>query len=199
KHTALHFFFQAEDGIRDFHVTGVQTCALPISSARVVPAPTSTTSHRLRSTRKIRRSASPPRSPETPRRSWTAPSTDDTKFVRIHGRPVCGYGYRSARSRGVVMATTVDGGGDARRDRRHTTAGAGTPALAPAVEIDQTSANIASIGTRSTAPTAYRASTTSATSSAQPRGSATATAPASRASSLTRSGSTPGARNNMPT
>src|SRR5690606_40113610 len=26
------FFFQAEDGIRDFHVTGVQTCALPISS-----------------------------------------------------------------------------------------------------------------------------------------------------------------------
>src|SRR5690606_39344495 len=33
--TRLHldcffFFFQAEDGIRDFHVTGVQTCALPI-------------------------------------------------------------------------------------------------------------------------------------------------------------------------
>src|SRR5690606_39733172 len=28
------FFFQAEDGIRDFHVTGVQTCALPISRDR---------------------------------------------------------------------------------------------------------------------------------------------------------------------
>src|SRR5215208_4169821 len=27
----LFFFFQAEDGIRDGHVTGVQTCALPIS------------------------------------------------------------------------------------------------------------------------------------------------------------------------
>src|SRR5690606_28819403 len=27
---ALNFFFQAEHGIRDFHVTGVQTCALPI-------------------------------------------------------------------------------------------------------------------------------------------------------------------------
>src|SRR5690606_41120882 len=27
------FFFQAEDGIRDFHVTGVQTCALPICYA----------------------------------------------------------------------------------------------------------------------------------------------------------------------
>src|SRR6266702_3394707 len=26
------FFFQAEDGIRDCHVTGVQTCALPICS-----------------------------------------------------------------------------------------------------------------------------------------------------------------------
>src|SRR5690606_40647037 len=26
------FFFHAEDGIRVFHVTGVQTCALPISS-----------------------------------------------------------------------------------------------------------------------------------------------------------------------
>src|SRR2546427_5881305 len=27
------FFFQAEDGIRDLTVTGVQTCALPISAA----------------------------------------------------------------------------------------------------------------------------------------------------------------------
>src|SRR5690625_7926467 len=26
----FHFLFQAEDGIRDGHVTGVQTCALPI-------------------------------------------------------------------------------------------------------------------------------------------------------------------------
>src|SRR5690625_5746257 len=43
------FFFQAEDGIRDGHVTGVQTCALPIStvvwnilpprSAAIVPPP----------------------------------------------------------------------------------------------------------------------------------------------------------------
>src|SRR5258706_8777343 len=44
------FFFQAEDGIRDWSVTGVQTCALPISggrerlrhvSRRGDPAPTS--------------------------------------------------------------------------------------------------------------------------------------------------------------
>src|SRR5690606_39739452 len=36
-------FFQAADGIRDFHVTGVQTCALPISgcggSRRRSPTP----------------------------------------------------------------------------------------------------------------------------------------------------------------
>src|SRR6266702_6985540 len=37
----LVFFFQAEDGIRDGHVTGVQTCALPIfinraSSGRIL-------------------------------------------------------------------------------------------------------------------------------------------------------------------
>src|SRR3989440_7176127 len=35
----LFFFFQAEDGIRDLIVTGVQTCALPISLPvrRLVP------------------------------------------------------------------------------------------------------------------------------------------------------------------
>src|SRR5438876_7656138 len=30
-----YFFFQAEDGIRDGRVTGVQTCALPISLALI--------------------------------------------------------------------------------------------------------------------------------------------------------------------
>src|SRR5262249_59249132 len=33
---ALFFFFQAEDGIRDWSVTGVQTCALPISGATAI-------------------------------------------------------------------------------------------------------------------------------------------------------------------
>src|SRR2546430_7643549 len=32
----IFFFFQAEDGIRDLTVTGVQTCALPILEARLV-------------------------------------------------------------------------------------------------------------------------------------------------------------------
>src|SRR5256885_6594411 len=31
------FFFQAEDGIRDYKVTGVQTCALPIFAASTSP------------------------------------------------------------------------------------------------------------------------------------------------------------------
>src|SRR5256884_1949574 len=31
---SVFFFFQAEDGIRDVAVTGVQTCALPISEAQ---------------------------------------------------------------------------------------------------------------------------------------------------------------------
>src|SRR5690554_7837933 len=33
------FFFQAEDGIRDADVTGVQTCALPIFSSRKTSSP----------------------------------------------------------------------------------------------------------------------------------------------------------------
>src|SRR2546429_5581689 len=34
----LFFFFQAEDGIRDVAVTGVQTCALPILGSGAIPA-----------------------------------------------------------------------------------------------------------------------------------------------------------------
>src|SRR5205807_9204308 len=35
---SLIFFFQAEDGIRDYKVTGVQTCALPICPPPHSPA-----------------------------------------------------------------------------------------------------------------------------------------------------------------
>src|SRR5207247_7734069 len=35
---SVFFFFQAEDGIRDPLVTGVQTCALPISFITVPPS-----------------------------------------------------------------------------------------------------------------------------------------------------------------
>src|SRR2546430_10265620 len=39
---AVFFFFQAEDGIRDLTVTGVQTCALPISKGLAFSAVTTT-------------------------------------------------------------------------------------------------------------------------------------------------------------
>src|SRR5699024_9964229 len=49
---ACHFFFQAEDGIRDRNVTGVQTCALPIygqphNTAHATPARLTHTRFRL--------------------------------------------------------------------------------------------------------------------------------------------------------
>src|SRR5262249_59225417 len=43
------FFFQAEDGIRDWSVTGVQTCALPILGTR--PRPNRCCQRRLTMTR----------------------------------------------------------------------------------------------------------------------------------------------------
>src|SRR5699024_5566935 len=42
------FFFQAEDGIRDRNVTGVQTCALPISSTTRSPISTTISADRPR-------------------------------------------------------------------------------------------------------------------------------------------------------
>src|SRR5690606_40937932 len=44
------FFFQAEDGIRDFHVTGVQTCALPIFRPVVAIASAAVTASALPNT-----------------------------------------------------------------------------------------------------------------------------------------------------
>src|SRR5690606_17396193 len=56
-HVFLVFFFQAEDGIRDFHVTGVQTCALPISSRVRGAGPCRAAGARYRRRRAPRRGA----------------------------------------------------------------------------------------------------------------------------------------------
>src|SRR5205085_6415026 len=48
----VFFFFQAEDGIRDLTVTGVQTCALPISFSR---SPTSSSAAPSRKCPALRR------------------------------------------------------------------------------------------------------------------------------------------------
>src|SRR5699024_11436383 len=74
------FFFQAEDGIRDRNVTGVQTCALPISSANDGPEPTGSSSTRTTSSTPIcstgRSSCGPARPHEldsgTSTRRWQA-------------------------------------------------------------------------------------------------------------------------------
>src|SRR5204862_4930478 len=55
------FFFQAEDGIRDLYVTGVQTCALPISH--------SPRGGRRRRGRPRRRAGRAPRPSSAPERS----------------------------------------------------------------------------------------------------------------------------------
>src|SRR5947209_20135763 len=49
------FFFQAEDGIRDIGVTGVQTCALPISGDHRARAPAGRRRHRRTQRRDRRR------------------------------------------------------------------------------------------------------------------------------------------------
>src|SRR5215468_9821569 len=51
---ANFFFFQAEDGIRDRDVTGVPTCALPISTATCPPTPSAASCWRAGSGRTIR-------------------------------------------------------------------------------------------------------------------------------------------------
>src|SRR5690606_41205087 len=63
---ALFFFFQAEDGIRDFHVTGVQTCALPISIESLEKALPGVVSP---SSRVAARRKKPPRAVTRPARS----------------------------------------------------------------------------------------------------------------------------------
>src|SRR2546422_11610429 len=92
------FFFQAEDGIRDVAVTGVQTCALPIfGSVRRARAPWVEPARRtdptLRSTVRVRRSEE--RSVEKECRSQWSPyhskkkNTAEevpTKRPRMHAR-----------------------------------------------------------------------------------------------------------------
>src|SRR5438874_3128536 len=75
------FFFQAEDGIRDLYVTGVQTCALPISKASfattktAIPAPQSLKNSR-RARSNLWRGAAP-----NSKRSGSAPKFCLTVFI----------------------------------------------------------------------------------------------------------------------
>src|SRR5207245_6681044 len=66
------FFFQAEDGIRDATVTGVQTCALPISSSSSSALQCPSEWHQV--------SATVP-----------APATDDHPFLYLQDRTIPGF------------------------------------------------------------------------------------------------------------
>src|SRR5207248_7743536 len=95
---ACFFFFQAEDGIRDRTVTGVQTCALPISPRSVFASAQSACAcsagkvrRRKNASRRIGRSSA------TTRRSW---------LMQI--------GRASCRERGESSV----GGGALRRENR---------------------------------------------------------------------------------
>src|SRR5215471_7234125 len=72
----IFFFFQAEDGIRDLYVTGVQTCALPIYA----PA---TTSRPFQSFGKRRRNRAWPSGSEAMRAFSCTPGTALTIGVRL--------------------------------------------------------------------------------------------------------------------
>src|SRR5258708_13283440 len=88
----LFFFFQAEDGIRDDLVTGVQTCALPISTASRsskspirsdASAPTSWSFHTIGSTASVD-AARPSARPNVP---WTWLASRAANARRSSGPP----------------------------------------------------------------------------------------------------------------
>src|SRR5205085_4531259 len=84
----LYFFFQAEDGIRDLTVTGVQTCALPIYRLRRPPS----VSPSLRG----RACTHPSRRARVARRRSRSHSTCCAPDARSEERRVgkeCGYGW----------------------------------------------------------------------------------------------------------
>src|SRR5687768_18305812 len=83
------FFFQAEDGIRDVAVTGVQTCALPIWSA--APRRGAARPPRPRRTRETPTPCARPaarRAGRTPARSGAPPSGRVARAARSEERRV---------------------------------------------------------------------------------------------------------------
>src|SRR5438132_11859776 len=92
------FFFQAEDGIRDHCVTGVQTCALPISG------PT-------RSRRPSPRSM-PKRPPPAPR---TGPRSEERRVGKEWRRP---WALSAKKKTGWLMSVRRDEGSEGTRTSR---------------------------------------------------------------------------------
>src|SRR2546430_4121682 len=97
-------FFQAEDCIRDLTVTGVQTCALPISARRAQAHARS-------------RQAAPPRAPADPPRRPGAEAVDDAVVDVCQAprpRPALSGvddAVRAVDRKSVVLGKSVDLGG----------------------------------------------------------------------------------------
>src|SRR2546422_9641398 len=80
----VFFFFQAEDGIRDVAVTGVQTCALPISLR--FPRYASSTSCAVRGRNSSRNQARALRNTGSRRRSYSLSSRSALSYLVVTGR-----------------------------------------------------------------------------------------------------------------
>src|SRR5690606_41007047 len=93
-HLSVSFFFQAEDGIRDFHVTGVQTCALPISRSAAEPWSRACCANRTAHAAVHARAESPRAS-----RSSRVPASP---IVRRSSHPCAEIGRASCRERAEV-------------------------------------------------------------------------------------------------
>src|SRR2546429_4304087 len=104
--TRVVFFFQAEDGIRDVAVTGVQTCALPILDVRWRGSDRRPRRRNRQSApRRAARGSSPPAGPEPLRRSdrWpdSAPVGERSALSSTDSRRA---GTASTRSRSQTHA-----------------------------------------------------------------------------------------------
>src|SRR6266404_7562994 len=92
----VFFFFQAEDGIRDKLVTGVQTCALPIWSRRGA-------AHRLQRRRRLpRRRRLIPRRRASPRAADRRGRTEAPMDLQVAGRVVIVTGGASGIGRATA-------------------------------------------------------------------------------------------------
>src|SRR5207245_3077849 len=94
------FFFQAEDGIRDATVTGVQTCALPISpiylAGKARPGPTFEDNRRMHAVARILLDGRIP----NVQVSWVKMGMDYCKVILQGGANDFEIGRASCRERG---------------------------------------------------------------------------------------------------
>src|SRR2546428_11774318 len=109
---ALYFFFQAQDGIRDLIVTGVQTCALPIS----LPLPQQPDAARPQEVDLVRGQPGPVDDGAVPERLYfeVAAEVDDVGGRKARGREGLELGVEARIRRGGAHAGAPGGRGGAR-------------------------------------------------------------------------------------